>query len=459
MRPWRFLVAAALMLGACSSAAVTTTTVPVATPPPTTVDVATTLAVRYLTNRLESVDPVTLEPVPGVVPLPSTTWFDWRLSPNQRWLALVAYDVMGFGGDLRLVDLDAWQQIDTDLSRNPVAIVVDDAGTMTWTEWVEGSPPALYRLPLGSSDVEMVAALPEAFTGPEMHQYEGGFALFGLMGDAAGLYQGSASIVTVDSTGSVVEIGLPDVTIGLTSMVDDERIGPIYEETNPSVVWDGDRALVIHADQPAVTEVDLISGDTETHVIGAEGSALDAFLRWLIPPAQAKLSSGDSVAGVISPDGTRLYVASSRSDVFKDGDGAWNNVITPLGIDVIDTAAWRTVGRIDLPVDSLRVSADGTTLLAFGYRTDWVEGGDWQNEWSPLYVIDAASLEVTHEVDVSMNPGMEFTADPGYAYVTNWQDPVVVRVLDLASGEFVASRQATTLVVIPSVSVLGVAGD
>ncbi len=448
--------AVATVLTACTSTVPTSTTVrPPTTAPTTTVAVTTTLAVRDDPAWIERIDPVTLEADPEYEPLPAAGWFDWALSPGERWLAIVAYDRgAGLGGELRLIDLAAWQQHRTGLVRTPDAILVDDAGTLTWLERVD-----LFRLPAGSASVEQVATLPGEFLSRSMHQFSGGIAMFGLDRDDSGLASGTTMVVTVAESGAVEEIVLPEVTMGITSFVEHEGIGPVSEDVEPAIVWDGDRALIVHADQPAVTAVDLDAGVVETHTIEAAASAFERFLDRIIPPARAKLVAGDRAAAALSPDGTTLYVARSRSEVFQDDEGGWHNTDTPLGLEAIDTRAWVSFARLDLPVGTVLASEDGTELLAVGVTTTWVEGEEWKTTTSPIYILEAANPEVRFEVAVAEYPWLQFAAYVGFAYVTTWDDTTTVRVLDLGSGDFIAQREALNLTMIPPVSVLGVTGS
>lgn len=462
MRQWTVFVAAAAVATACSSAPPPASTVEPPTPTTTLPAPTTTMAVTATTlasadgTRFERVDPVTLEPVDGYASVPVGGWFVHAVSPGGRWLAFVTFPYAGQAGELRLVDVERWEIASAgERIVNLSSLLVDDDGTIAWVEGIGTSRPALNRKALGGA-VEEVALLPEAFVGYDAHRYSSGIALFGLVETVLRQYQGSAALMTVDAAGMVREVPLPAVTMGQTSFTEEPGIGPVFDSVNPDVVWDGDRALIVHADESIVTEVDLIAGTVESHVIGPEISAFGRFLQWLIPPAHAKLASGDTVTAVLSPDGSRLYKAASRSDVFEDAGGTWHNVITPLGIEVVDTANWTPITALELPVDSVALSPDGRVLLAVGSSVDWAEGSEWVDTVSPLYVIDAANLEVLHEVEVGVYPTIGFPTTAGFAYLTTYGDSVTAQVLDLATGELGASRNAAVLTPIPTIGVLGV---
>jgi DNA-binding beta-propeller fold protein YncE len=248
----------------------------------------------------------------------------------------------------------------------------------------------------------------------------------------------AVTIVSVDlPTGKVTELQLPHVTIGVLEEVDiGEEWFPLVG-ANPAVVWDGTRALVVHADRDVVTEVDLETGAVTDHPFGPETSESAGLLAWLVPPAQAGgMPSAESTrSAVLSPDGGRLYVATRLGQAIVESEDDWYLRTDSVGLKVVDTKTWTLVNRLDAPIGEVDISPDGTRLLASGFtRLDRLSSTDFESHG--VFVIDTSSLEVLahHEGLEEWFSPISFSADGRFGYVSTWTK---TDVIDLESGNLI----------------------
>ena len=110
---------------------------------------------------------------------------------------------------------------------------------------------------------------------------------------------------------------------------------------------------------------------------------------------------GNPWTGAISPDASRLYVA------------------TGAAVPVIDTSSNLVVGSIGLSVNAVAISPDGSRAY---FTHPYSEG---------LVVVDTASDDVVSEIPVGPSPhGLAISPDGAYAYVTDYIENNV-RVVDL----------------------------
>jgi hypothetical protein len=259
-------------------------------------------------------------------------------------------------------------------------------------------------------------------------------AAYGTTGDWDSSSQ-TLELVTVDvSKGAVTVIDLPQVTFGVLEEVDIGQDWFPFVGAYPAVVWDGARALVVHADQDVVTQVDLETGAVSDHAFSPEMARPGGLFAWLAAPAQAGgMPTADSTrSAVLSPDGDLLYVATRVGDAVVEDEDTWFLRTDSIGLDVIDTSTWEKVDRLDAPIGEVRISPDGTRLLAWGYtQRDSISASSIDSHG--LFVIDTADLEVLghHEGVDDWYSSVSFSADSVFGYVSTWS---ATDVIDLESG-------------------------
>ncbi len=399
---------------------------------------------------LRRVDPRTLEDIPGVEPIASGEWFVTQLSSNERWLGIIAADDDGrsYAGVF-------------DLARGTMAAPFVDLGAEFTDLWIDdnatlymihsaGSEPGLHRLLLGGRETEVVAELSMGFSrrGPARLEPDGSeFVIFGVTTRPSFDRTGSAVLYLVDvENGTQRELDLSFIRAGFETL-EDTGAGPVFKTWDPALIWDPGRGFVyiVHADGDRITAINLddlsVVADEE---FNSPESALVSAFSWLIPPAHAKFYDGNRRQGVLSADGARLFVATGAAEAFKQSDGRWANTETPLGIQVIDTDRLQEVDRIDLPVDSIALSPDGSMLFASGTSRAWSEGGTSQIEPHGLFVLDSSDLSQIAHLDFGQSVGPPlFSLDGSIMYVASWSEhtgATTLHAVDLETMQIVGER-------------------
>ena len=426
------VVALLLILAACTESA----TPPQPTAPPdafaptptigpsttTRPDSTTTLEVERAVIR--RVDPRTLEPLEGFEPIPMGEWlFGHKPSPDGRYFAAAITKHDG-SVEIRLVDVEEWQEVAAWPEFSDSEIQVTEDGTL---HFIRGQQ--LRRLTSADSASQVVADLPPGFSnwaGPEPSG-DGQLHFVGSRPPGAdGAEEPFVSSVDL-TTGEVREIQLPDVRIGPVEPISQGAwAGYLY--ISPSFSWDrgANRLLAVHGDEDVVSEIDLRSGVVTEH----------GFLGFGADP-----STGTRRWSALSPDGRSLYVSNTDVTLVEDDDD-WSVTTTPAGVVAIDTTTWQVLARTEAPISDIHLSPSGDRLVASGYETE--EGAAVsQTNSSGLFVLDAVDLStLAHRDPESADQGywpISFNEDAGVAYVSTWIGAQRVDALDLGTGEVLAT--------------------
>ena len=411
---------------ACEQAVVQPSTSTSNTSPPTssttTTDPSTTTVPLPRTSGavdLVRVDPATLEPVPGSAAITSGDWISGTMSENGEWLVLNVWIDTEPDTDLIQVVEVASGSVVTEI-QGPLMheLQVGNDGSV-FHQSDPASGVRLSRLAPGGTEFEVVVDAPL----PAFSRW-GSFAFLdddtvGWLGLAVDSDKPEAALLVADiSDGSAQMFSLPGVTMG---QVGEKQLGDwtAPEIVEPAVLWDSDRnrAIVVHADEPVVTVVDLGTGDIAQHTWAASTSWIDALLAWLIPPAHAKGPSfGTTRSAALSPSGEFLYIAAERADVAADGSEVVH--IVPQGVEVISTDDWTLVAEFDIPASRVALSPDGGHLVATG-----ISGLDTaissSSELTGVYIINTETLEMLESPEFPSEwiPDIQFSDDSQYLYL------------------------------------------
>ena len=387
----------------------------------------------------------------------------WWVVDRQSWGSgeLYRYDV----ADGRLEKV---------VSGRPGDLVHLDKTSAIWT--ATGRNLAMYRAEVGE-EPELVAEIAGAAW--ELRLLPSGWI-------AALLQAGPQELnaVTVHpATGELAEVDLTGVQVGYRP-VEGASGGPgeltedLPEQLSwaasgtvhtPGLAWDpeGARLYVVHADEAAITEIDLEAMSSEKHQISREVSWINRLLAWLIPPAQAKAETpGEMRTGILSVNGSRLYVTGSSSRLVRDPNGdigplpepsphrttasAWKVATEPIGVEVLDTHAMRVLAHTDLPISEIVISPDGRYLVGTGTRaTETPSQADsglrnllYRSESTGTFVLDADALEVVAEFEPGTTGRIEgFSKDGRYVYLSAEER---VLAFDLATLRVTGERTITT---------------
>lgn len=194
------------------------------------------------------------------------------------------------------------------------------------------------------------------------------------------------------------ETNLPEVLDGVSC---EENCRDDYEGRvlwQPAVVMGGaadSSIFVVYAHEEKMTVVDLGDRTARSMPIEPAVSWLDRLIAATAGVAHAKMIEGVSKQAVISPDGSRLYVAGWQSDIAETENGMRYDE-KPLGLKVIDTSTGREIAAIESEARQIALSADGRHLYLSG----------WQDEMPWTHVLDTETLEVvTHLDGYRLTPG------------------------------------------------------
>jgi DNA-binding beta-propeller fold protein YncE len=442
-----------LLLGACASDAdrssgsiLTTTTSPRAVTTTTVVDAATTSTQAAQSGRvgLFRAEPDTLAPIPGTTPLTAGDWLSGTMSPNREWLVLnVWIDTEPDTDVIRVVEVASGRVVtDVTGSLRHDLRVGDDGAVFSLSEST-ASGLRLERLDPGGAMFQTVFdGFPDQFSpwSPTMLFGREQVGWLGTIG--SGATQSPAAIVVGDlSSGSSNVYPLPDVALGFVGEHDlGDWVAP--EIVEPAVVWDfaANRVLVVHADESAVTVVELGTGEVREHRWSPTSSWAGSLLAWLAPPADAKGPSfGASRHAVLSPDRDLVYVASSRAEIVSDEDGQWAIESTPQGVVAISTETWEVVDRWDIPASQVFLSPNGAYLVATGLRrTDTLATSEYQPEGAFIVRTDTGGLIGRIDTPGDWYPDIQFSPDSTYLYATAVRGGRI-DVIDLKSGQVIQS--------------------
>lgn len=429
-------------------AASTTTTV---SPPTTRPDVERAYIAR--------IDPRTLEELPGYSPIAMGDWMWGVTSDNGRWLALNTSDDSGYSTGLRLVDVDAWEVAGEWPDATDYGLAVTDAGAVYGQRDL-----TIGRLIVGVPDVEPI------WTASGDHSIWGAPAIdddryvsYGAVLVQEG-GQGTFTVFTGNETGgALVATPLPGIRIGLSEVVElaDDRTGVIEEY--PVMVWDAvrQRALIVHAGQDVVTEFDVTSFEAIDRVFGPEVQDPADVASFASYPADVSYWVSSRRTAWLSPDGTRLYIAGTSAE-FEEVEGETRAVNTPSGVLAVDTSTWTEVGRLEVPVSDIFLSPDGRRLMATGGREETTLS-NYSLESSGWYLIDTADLSVIEHVEADRPDqwfgSISFNIEANAGYISSWTTTNRVDVVDLDTGEVVASREGDNVQVFGDVAVIGDVAD
>lgn len=410
----------------------TTSTLPT---PATSLSHTTSTIVPLGDYGLYRADPRTLEPVPGVEPLATGDSLWGSVSPNGRWVALnVWHDTTPESDMIRLIDITTGSTVaEVRVSAPKHSLEVDDIGTVY--SLADPAGRRLEALSPGDAEFRTLFDLPSEFT-PWSSTVLLTSNTLGWFGSEE---SGNAAIAVADlSTATVTVHELPTVSLSMASEVD---MGDwvVSEFDQPAVVWDSvrSRVLVVHADKPTVSVVDLASGDVVDRNWSRPSSWADRLVAYFNPVALAKgPSAGTNRSAALSLDGETLYVATEVGEVVSNGAEDWHVEWRPRGIESVDTTTWQVVNSWDIPVGQVSMTPDGEFLLGSGVsRTESLTTAEYTGH--PMVLIRTSDEEIAAELDLPLNDYaiVSYSVDGSYAYVTQWSSAFLA--VDLTSAEVV----------------------
>lgn len=360
--------------------------------------------------EIHLVDPATGQDVPGYTPFivgKSTDFSEPNtLSTNGQKMAIVAANseycyasgggtaCMGRADMLHLIDRPAWREVTATLPGKGWAGPISFSPDATRLALIYNEPKSSAVMLFDTSTGNLVAQQGIAFQPSLMGYTQDGTTLM-LYGQPSGSDPGISKpdpprVVLMDAT--ILEIKweqqLPSIASGYWCL--EKCDAPHGEQTfadwTPAVVLspDGHKLYIVAADEEQLTTVDFDTRTVRNVEIQAAQSWFDRLLALTAGVAEAKGGvNGAFKAGVLSPDGTRLYMVGRTMKATRDANGNWQGTEASLGFQVIDVENGRKIASRDSEATWIKITRDGTYLLL---------GSPGEGGWV-VEVLDANSLQ------------------------------------------------------------------
>ena len=247
---------------------------------------------------------------------------------------------------------------------------------------------------------------------------------------------GPVRLLVVDARGRVRTAGLPGVTAGVQSPPNWDRPGAyaVSRDAALAVDFEGGRAFVAAAGA-TVAEVDLASLQVTYRHLRQPVSLLRRLARWLVPPAEAKLSAGTWRSACWLGDGS-LAIMGTDTSVTGKVPAERRMVVRASGLKLLDTRSW-TVRPLDPAATAARWEAG--RLLAFG--TVWDPGSE-RERGVGLTVYGPGDRRPRHLLGTQAVMDAHLDGDLVYASVDNGNEQWGRVVASLGSGRVLASSPA-----------------
>jgi WD40 repeat protein len=327
-------------------------------------------------GSLHLVDARTGVDLPGREPIFLGGNYWHAISPDGHTVAVVTLPMTGtpMGGMLNLIDLQSWTRDATQVQFDlwPTKLIFSRDGAQLA---VGGSSSNESKLVL--FDVTRKAALAPVSLNFDPLDFEvtpDGHSLLIYGARYPGTTGANpipiAAGFDVDEMRIVWEIELTGVKDG--QYAPDGVSDKINHDTSiwwhPAIAFapEAQRLYVVHADEDVLTTVDFKAHSRRDLEIRPRAGLLETIVGLGSSRAYAKELNGASKAGVLSPDGERLYVVGHKMSSSQDANGAWDIEEASLGLESIRLGTAELLMTLDTPATQIAWSADGRHLLLGG---------------------------------------------------------------------------------------------
>jgi hypothetical protein len=362
----------------------------------------------YRAGQLVLLDPRSLEPKGGRVPLRRFVSFGLSFSPDRSMIVFG-----GFRPVLRFVDAARVRSIGT--------LDLGGRGTVLATAWptprrvlaaVQQRPGTLRLVTVDPVARRVLVRRPLAGRTEVVDAASSSHGLALLLAAPASF--GPARLVVARADGSVGSARIDAIDAGMSPKPVPGGSPPVDRRWLPGLAVDpaGGRAFVVGGGAP-IAEVELRSMRIAYHRLAEPVSLLGRLREWLEPTGSAK---GESEGPVRTAHwlGDGLLAVSGW-----DARGTENP--TAAGLKLVDTRAW-TVRALD--EDAAQVTLAGRVLLAYGSRFE-----------TGLTAYDREGRRLWHAFGRAAIGDVEASGDRVYVYRFFRRAPARVIVLDLRTGE------------------------
>jgi hypothetical protein len=359
-------------------------------------------------NVLTPVSSKTGQPAPGFTPVDFGLNLAYAFSPDRTLLAFVSAGIAGCTGQcLHLLNLRTWQETLKPITLSQYTgvwslLTFNPDGKMLAIAFNDQVKLAsqLLLVDLSQDKIVQQVAL-------EQPVFQMGFTPQGslaLYGDAA-LKQGKdlgLRVLLLDGASLQVQWQQDLEMVQYSTENAESLIDPTQGKfLSPAVVFSPDSSLLyaVPADKDLLVTVDFAARAVHSFTIQPKASLIERLLTSGAGVVYAKSLNGAYKNGLLSPDGSTLYLSGQTSEAVKDASGGWTSKNTPLGLQVVSTRDGTE--RTKLPNDSsqFNLSIDGKSL----FLTHWTQP-DIGYAQAVSDVLDASSLEVSQSLPGEIQP-------------------------------------------------------
>lgn len=324
-------------------------------------------------------------------------------SNDLKQLALITFDNSSSlqDGKLQFVDLATWRTTPTDLvfdGAYQLPLFTPDNTRLIVVTQEEVFPASDVVHLVDVAKGELIAEQPLDFYPVDFKITPDGSGImfYGTKGDVATSTQSNTRVALLD---------LASLEVVWEAPVDGLVNGQMMKEGSndpmdgiwwqPTTVFAPKQAMlyIVHADQDQLTTVDFSTQSINTSAITEKLSWIEQLLMLTARTAHAKMANGVSKQGVLSPDGSQLYVVGTRYSIENDTEF----VQTGLGLQVIDLATGQEVAHIDSEAQSISVDPSSGRLFLHGWGQEELMGRPYTGEWTK--VVDAISYDLIRLMD------------------------------------------------------------
>ncbi|HEX9680856.1 MAG TPA: hypothetical protein VGA32_05340 [Anaerolineales bacterium] len=390
------------------------------------------------------------QPTYGEVAIPIGMFAVRALSPDGHTLASLNYpdNDSPQNANLLWIDLASWQartsavgfnawvsglSFSPDGSRLAVASAVPTLG---------GAPPTEFNLQLIDVEADVIIAEAALEVQPAQIAFSADGELLSVYGSAPYVNTKTPSgppTVSVFDGRDLMLLGwvtLEGVLDGVMPLEDDNLREP-FLSWSPAIVFapDGRTLYLVHADEDRLTRVDLVQRRVTTVEIAPPRSWFERILTFGVETAYAKGAGGGFLQGLVSPDGTRLYILGGRAEPMWDDQGNLSFSTTDLGLRVIDAATGTEIARVDTHANEISFGMGGDQIFLHGW-------GPTSFGWTD--VVNAATLENVKRFNYVRLFSAQDSAGRWHYITVRGSNSSKLTVVDVATGAELVTWQFAT---------------
>jgi hypothetical protein len=349
------------------------------------------------------------EPISGAAPVEVGGIITYGFSPDRGKMAYLANETEDcLTNCLRLLDLRTWKEMIKPISLDQdfgawFSTPIFNADYSRLALFLNKQTESLSQVQL--IDINQAKVIQKASL--EMNIFQaaytanGALALYGTKTTSQGK-ESFLHVVLLDGVDLHVlwEYDLPEVQY-MAEWANDPTDPTQGLYLNPAVVFspDSSQLYIAVADKPLLVTVDFTNQAIRKAPIQPRASLLDRLMASTADIVYAKMLNSVTKTGVLSQDGRYLYIVGNRTSAVKLENGEYNQEVSPLGLQVVDTHDGTLVSSLDTEANNISLSLDGKTLLLTG----WKQVGDSDPQpWTD--VLDISSLKVIQHLDGTVTP-------------------------------------------------------